>query len=212
MSFAYQEEREYRQPSEERGKVANWIVWPSILLMICGLVMGAGVGLAYREFYNTSTMGSALNGRFVWGVALFGMGFLGMWGVILYSLSFDASPRTTTTKKTPVMMTPLEVKQTIAGNAEVMIPTSNSHIVEAGNRKYNFTNEQMRHMANRYFMEGTDYRITRDDPTGKKMFQDWAFAKIVMFDAKYWTEDGGAVVWTEDGGEWFESRMRLIVG
>lgn len=210
MTFAYQEQTERRQPSEERGKVANWIIWPSILLIFCGLIMFAGLGIVYREFYNAARDYTVtLSGSFVFGMGMIGGGFLGAIGVVVYSFSFDGSPRTSTTKKTPVLMTPQEAEQFIGGNTAVHIPSSNAHKVEAGNRKYSFTNEQMRHLADRYFQENADYRVTRDNAAGKKMFQDWAFAKIVMIEAGYWADEGSGTYWTEEGGAWFEGRMRL---
>lgn len=211
MSFAYQEEIERQQPSIERGKVANWIVWPSILLIFCGVIMFSGFGIVYREFYNAESGITLELGRwFVWGCGLMGGGLLGSIGVLVYSFSFDGSPRTSKTIKRPVMMTPREVQQTISGNGATFIPSTAPHIVRSENRKYEFTQQQMSHLADRYFDNGTDYRVVRDNAKGQKMFQDWPFAKIVMGEAGYWIDKGNGTYWTEEGGVWFEERMRLI--
>jgi hypothetical protein len=211
MSFAYQEEIERKQPSIERGKVANWIVWPSILLIICGVIMFAGFGIVYREFFNAPIDEVAtLSGWFVFGCGLMGGGLLGAFGVIVYTVSFDGSPRTSKTTKRPVMMTPNEVQQTVSGNGATFIPSRNPHVVQSENRKYEFTQAQMNHLADRYFQDDTDFRVVRDNAKGQKQFNDWPFAKIVMGEVGYWVDKGNGTYWTEEGGDWFEERMRLI--
>lgn len=204
-----QEERETRAPSIERGKVANWIIWPSVLLIICGFLMFCGGGIVYREFYNT--VDATLGRLFIVGSALFGAGFLGSCGVVLYSFSFDGSPQVSWSQKTPVLMTPKELQQVVGGTGALPIATTNPHVVTAGKRRREFSQSEMNHLANRYFADGTDYRVTRDDADGKKVFSDYGFVVALMTDAGYWHKEGGGIYWTEQGGEWFKSRMRSVI-
>ena len=213
MSFAIQETRSSSKPSKERGKVANWILWPAFLAMFCGAFMFAGAGLVYAAFYNSPDTAPHLGGGFIFGMAAFGLGFAGLITIWIKSVSFDASPETSETTRIPIPMTPQETtKQKMGGNANIPIPSTDAHIVEWGAHKMTFSNTQMRHLADRYYEKGTDYRITRDDKHGKKVFADWHFTKNVMIGAEYWVDDNGAIKWTDDGGEWFVSRMRVMNG
>ncbi len=205
MNYAMQTEKKSTTPSKDKGSVGLWILAPAISSFIFGGLMFAGGAMAWIA--NTDN-------RFIVGMWMFGAGCMGLLATVVKSWSFDKTGETSTSVATPIFYIPqTDAPQPMRGNVAVQSPTRNPHLVEFDGRKYNFTQGQMVHMANRYFRDGDnapDFKITRDAANGRKVFTEWQNVKDIMLALDYWTVDSKGVFWTDGGGEWFEDHMRLL--